>query len=163
DLADAHGRARVVALLAERAGDRRRDLHRDLVALELEDGLVRLDVVADALDPARDDRLGDRLAQRGHDEFRHRYRSPCDAGGRRQWLRRACSSGVRCSGACARVGPVAGLAPSGRLTARTRSQPKTSASRGTRKLRGPMFAGSSWTQTKRRAPGNRATASWTSS
>src|SRR5690606_17262669 len=114
--------------------------------------LVELDPVADILDPAADDRLGDRLAQGGHHEFCHLILVVSGHGSPK-----ASSSSRRCSRAWALKEPVAGLACSGRLTERILSQPNTSANLGMRKVRAPMFRGSSWTHAKCRAPVNRST------
>src|SRR5205823_14187678 len=71
DVADLHGRANGDFLLAHRAGDRARQLHGDLVGLELCDRLVDRDRLTDLLEPTRDDSLGDRLAELWNDQVRH--------------------------------------------------------------------------------------------
>ena len=61
-----HGLALPGVDLGERAAGRRRHLDRDLVGLELAEHLVLGHRVADLLEPGRDRRLGDALAERRH-------------------------------------------------------------------------------------------------
>src|SRR5262249_11146501 len=54
------------------AGGRRRDLRVDLVRRHLEQRLVRLDAIADLLEPPSDGALSDAFAELGHgDRYRH--------------------------------------------------------------------------------------------
>ena len=67
--------------LLQGAGHRRRDLGVDLVGGDLEQRLVDLDGVADALQPAGHGAFGDRLPKGRHGHaFRHVVRSPRRAG-----------------------------------------------------------------------------------
>ena len=67
--ADLHGVADGNRVLAHDAGDRRRDLDRDLVGLEAGDRLVDRDGLAGLLQPLAEGGFGDRFTQDGDGDF----------------------------------------------------------------------------------------------
>src|SRR6202041_841306 len=69
--ADRDGLAVLGGDLAERSGGRRRDLDRDLVGLELDQGLVDGNRIACLLEPAADGGLGHGFAERRNANFSH--------------------------------------------------------------------------------------------
>src|SRR5260221_349181 len=68
--ADLDGSPGLDADLGQVTGGGGVDLERDLVGLQLEHRLVDRDRVADRLEPFGDGRLGDRFAERRHDDLR---------------------------------------------------------------------------------------------
>src|SRR5207244_13114230 len=70
--ADRNGLAILGHDVAERARRRRRDFDRDLVGLELDQGLIDRDGIAGLLEPAADGGLGHGFTERRNANFSHR-------------------------------------------------------------------------------------------
>ena len=86
DLVRLHGRALVLDDGPEHAALGRRHLDHDLVGLDVDEHLVALDGIALLLVPGDDQRVGDRLRQRGDlDLGAHRSRGSSRCGGRGRW------------------------------------------------------------------------------
>jgi len=67
--------------IAERARGRRRDFDRDLVGLELDQGLIHRHGIAGLLEPAANGGLGHGFAERRNTNFSHRLFPPASSPG----------------------------------------------------------------------------------